>query len=655
MLKSSSALSFGGVSAKSGFNTESCSPLLGRKFEAVPGGWRPASSSLKADLKASASMRSLASHGGKAGKRPPRGGDQALIQALFLTSELDNFPGASASSPTPGQYLQSALGSSDQRLHRQPQASARSSIDDGHDSQGVVVDLEEKTAHRSSVVEALEPTVKREPREGSGQSPSRRQTAEQATATPMTKESTEEEAEKKGDANASKSNAKTPDGSEPHGQGYTLEELERLKEGGHGWNFKQEVFTEFAEAFIAFDKDGSKTLSPAELRPLLRSLGYVCNQRMIFELLQLAPPKNNDELDFRDYLKMIQVFTITEAEQMRQIFSKHDADQSGTINGCEIQDLLIDVGYHPTEQEITELFKEFDQDGSGTIDYGEFMIFYETYRRQERHELKRRAGFTPDEVAEIRETFEHYDKDKSGTLSRQELWRVIDDMELAPKTRDAQRRLEEAMDEADVDGSESFDFLEFLWLMRNFLEVEEHNLFLREKKAVELSQFSSQEVTEFRNVFESLAYAGEIGDITGGVGGLNAATNQSTTLTISISDVKQILRGAGVSLTTQTLAELRGIFEQFAHPTVVGPLEPTHGSKKPPENKMLDFPEFLLLISHMLTTNFANLSDSAKKTICIREKEQKNYEDLLQRVRMSVCEPFPNGESPLPSASPRAK
>merc|ERR1712118_387676 len=103
-----------------------------------------------------------------------------------------------------------------------------------------------------------------------------------------------------------------------------------------------------------------------------------------------------------------------------------------------------------------------------------------------------------------------------------------------------------------------------------------------------------------------------------------------------MSDVKQILRGAGVALTSQTLGELRGLFEQFAHATIVK--NDATARKPPAEGKMLDFPEFLLLISHMLNTNFANLSDSAKKTICLREKEQKNYEDLLQRVRMSVCE-----------------
>ena len=47
----------------------------------------------------------------------------------------------------------------------------------------------------------------------------------------------------------------------------------------------------------------------------------------------------------------------------------------------------------------------------------------------------------------------------------------------------------------------------------------------------------------------------------------NAVTVEA--LTISMSDVKQVLRGAGVSLTAQTLGELRSIFEQFAHPIIV--------------------------------------------------------------------------------------
>ena len=40
----------------------------------------------------------------------------------------------------------------------------------------------------------------------------------------------------------------------------------------------------------------------------------------------------------------------------------------------------------------------------------------------ERHALRKRAGFTPEEVTEFTETFDHYDKDKSGALSKQDCW-----------------------------------------------------------------------------------------------------------------------------------------------------------------------------------------------------------------------------------------
>lgn len=680
MFSSSSAFSLSGLSVISSCKGETSSPLLGKSFEHVPGGWRPAASSLKkTNLNASSSVRSLASTSGRASKKQPRGGDQALIQALYFASEIESYQGGSASSPAPtNAYLTVPEASSERivsRHHRSPMASGRSSIDEGFDPHldSLAHDEDEgdkkavlpvKSGHRLSVTDIGKdgPSV---PRTGGGlsrrvtkenQRPRSRVEPEEKTEDEGADQNTEMEDTSKQSKDPSaeggngKTNGKSTEETEPVHTGYTMQELQKIKDEAYGWIFKQETFAEFAQGFIDFDKDGSKTLSPAELRPLLRSLGYVCTARTIFELLQLAPPKSEDELDFRDFLKMIQVFSITESEQMKAIFAKHDLDNSGTIGGNEIFDLLHDVGYQPTEQEVDELFREFDEDNSGSIDYPEFMLFYESFRNQERHSLRKRAGFTPEEVTEFRESFDHYDKDKGGTLSKAELWKVLDDMDWAPKTKEAQKRLEKIMDEADADGSETYDFQEFLWLMRAFLEVEEQSLFLREKKAIKSCQFSSQEVTEFRNLFESLACAGEIGDITGVGGGLYASTGMSTaqTLTISMSDVKQVLRGAGVALTTQLVNELRSIFEKFAHATIVN----MEGKSKraPQEGKMLDFPEFLLLISHMLKTNFGNLSESANKTICNREKEMKNYEEILQRVRSSVCEPVSVDQ--LPQSSP---
>ena len=60
-------------------------------------------------------------------------------------------------------------------------------------------------------------------------------------------------------------------------------------------------------------------------------------------------------------------------EGCRCIFQQLDVDGSGTISSVEVQNLLHMLGFAAGSQEVVRLVKEIDRDGSGEIDFEEFL------------------------------------------------------------------------------------------------------------------------------------------------------------------------------------------------------------------------------------------------------------------------------------------
>ena len=59
-----------------------------------------------------------------------------------------------------------------------------------------------------------------------------------------------------------------------------------------------------------------------------------------------------------------------------QAFDQYDTDCSGTMECAELNHLCSDLGQNFDNDEILEAFKGLDEDGSGKIEFGEFMRWW---------------------------------------------------------------------------------------------------------------------------------------------------------------------------------------------------------------------------------------------------------------------------------------
>eukprot|EP01032_Pedospumella_encystans_P023264 gene23264-26333_t len=103
--------------------------------------------------------------------------------------------------------------------------------------------------------------------------------------------------------------------------------------------------------------------------------------------------------------------TRNEVIQLHNLFKKVDFDKSGTVDIVELLTLLSVERTRFTEQ----LFKVFDSDGSGKIDFKEFVLSVWNY-----------CTISPSSLDMF--TFDMYDNDKSGKLSFDEIMVMVADL-----------------------------------------------------------------------------------------------------------------------------------------------------------------------------------------------------------------------------------
>merc|ERR1712072_445093 len=122
-------------------------------------------------------------------------------------------------------------------------------------------------------------------------------------------------------------------------------------------------------------------------------------------------------------------------QEIREAFDLFDTDGSGTIDAKELKVAMRALGFEPKKEEVKKMIAEIDKDGTGQIDFIEFMDMM-TVKMAER-----------DPREEILKAFKLFDDDDTGYISFKNLKRVA--KELGENMTDEE--LQEMIDEADRD------------------------------------------------------------------------------------------------------------------------------------------------------------------------------------------------------------
>ncbi|XP_063700635.1 troponin C-like [Culicoides brevitarsis] len=140
-------------------------------------------------------------------------------------------------------------------------------------------------------------------------------------------------------------------------------------------------------------------------------------------------------------------------ELLKKIFEEFDFEKTGHCSLDIIPTTLTTLGVKLKEEELEALCKEVDKNGSGMIEFNEYVELAKIYIEPE-EDYKQ-------VYSELRQVFMIFDKANKGYLELAEFKSVLKEIE--PELPD--QELDDIVDEVDADGSGRIEFEEFLEVM----------------------------------------------------------------------------------------------------------------------------------------------------------------------------------------------
>ncbi|KXJ22226.1 Calmodulin [Exaiptasia diaphana] len=119
-----------------------------------------------------------------------------------------------------------------------------------------------------------------------------------------------------------------------------------------------------------------------------------------------------------------------------------DKDGDGTVTIQELGTVMRNLGQNPTDDEIKEMIKDVDKDGSGCIDFDEFLKLM----------ANRTKGVSYED--ELKAAFKIFDADGNGSITVAELKQVLDNL----GERLSEEEVGEMIKEADTDGDGTVNY-----------------------------------------------------------------------------------------------------------------------------------------------------------------------------------------------------
>merc|ERR1712226_537415 len=122
----------------------------------------------------------------------------------------------------------------------------------------------------------------------------------------------------------------------------------------------------------------------------------------------------------------------------------------GAITTKEFGTVMRSLGQNPTEAELADMINEIDTDGSGLVEFPEFLTM-----------MARKLKDGQDSEEEVIEAFKVFDKEGNGFISAAELRHIVTN--LGEKLTDEEA--DEMLREADIDGDGQINYEEFVKVM----------------------------------------------------------------------------------------------------------------------------------------------------------------------------------------------
>lgn len=132
---------------------------------------------------------------------------------------------------------------------------------------------------------------------------------------------------------------------------------------------------EIREAFRLFDTDGSGSIDSKELKVAMRALGFEPKKEEINKMIADVDEDGSGEVDFDEFMTMMleKMGSKDIKEDWIKAFRSFDDDETGAVTFDNLKRVALDLGEDMTDDELKDMLREIDKDGSGDINEDEFL------------------------------------------------------------------------------------------------------------------------------------------------------------------------------------------------------------------------------------------------------------------------------------------
>ncbi|XP_059472850.1 troponin C, isoallergen Bla g 6.0101-like [Neocloeon triangulifer] len=132
------------------------------------------------------------------------------------------------------------------------------------------------------------------------------------------------------------------------------------------------------KAFDAFDREKKGFISTDMIGTILEMLGIQISDEDVEEIVVEMDSEGTGNLDFESFCVLSARFLVEEdtekmQQELREAFRLYDREGNGYITTDTLKEIFRELDNTITEEDLDEMIEEIDSDGSGTVDFEEFM------------------------------------------------------------------------------------------------------------------------------------------------------------------------------------------------------------------------------------------------------------------------------------------
>ncbi|XP_059484914.1 troponin C-like isoform X1 [Neocloeon triangulifer] len=130
-------------------------------------------------------------------------------------------------------------------------------------------------------------------------------------------------------------------------------------------------------AFSMFDSGKSGHIEKEKVRTILNTLGHTFDDLELNALLEEQDKEGIGKLNFDSFCRVAVHFLEEDDEvmqkELKEAFRLYDKEGHGYIPTSSLREILAALDDQLTPDQLDEMIAEIDTDGSGTVDFDEFM------------------------------------------------------------------------------------------------------------------------------------------------------------------------------------------------------------------------------------------------------------------------------------------